>query len=491
MTRFGWLLVLSIPVWAGPALSAPLTSRELDRIPLHVLPAEALERVRAAAPPPPARGPARLALNVPMPLGLEDGIWSVEGDTAIWRARVHSVGATVLIPVFDRFEVPAGAELRVSDPAGDVVQGPYTRADRMRAGALYTAMVPGEQAIIELRVLNALRDDVALSLGSLGHGVRRRDSGSVMPKSGGCNIDVVCPAGDAWRNEIRSAVLLQIPESTLTFGVCSGQLMNNTAEDETPYLLTANHCGITQAKADGLVVYFNYQTSACGGTPDGSPDQTQNGASVKFSHARSDHTLLQLRARPPAGYAVYYAGFNASTSAVPQSGAGIHHPQDQNPPLDEKRISIFDADAAKQQVCLGDGNPDPSCLRGVTVDAFRVIWSQGVTEPGSSGSGLWDQNRQVVGVLSGGNSSCANPGGDDYFGRLEVAWAGGINQYLAPSSSARSLAGKSAGAPGGGGGGGGSSSGGGGGGGGSFGAGLLLLLAGLARRVISVRRRTG
>lgn len=490
MTRSGWLLVLSIPVCAGPALSAPLTSRELDRIPLHVLPTEALERVRAAAPPPAARGPARLALNVPMPLGLEDGIWNVEGDTAIWRARVHSVGATALIPVFDRFEVPAGAELRVSDPAADVVQGPYTRTDRTRDGALYTAMVPGEQAIIELRVPNALRDGVVLSLGSLGHGVRRRDSASVMPKSGDCNVDVVCPAGNAWRNEIRSAVLLQIPESALTFGVCSGQLMNNTAQDETPYLLTANHCGITQPKADGLVVYFNYQTSACGGTPDGSPNQTQNGASVKFSHVRSDHTLLQLRTRPPAGYAVYYAGFNASTSAVPQSGAGIHHPQDQNPPLDEKRISLFDTAAVKQQVCLGDGNPDPGCLRGVTVDAFRVIWSQGVTEPGSSGSGLWDQNHRVVGVLSGGNSSCANPGGDDYFGRLEVAWAEGINQYLAPSSGTRSLAGKSAGAPAGGdGGSGGGRSGG--GGGGSFGAGLLLLLTGLVRRAISVRRLPG
>ncbi len=42
---------------------------------------------------------------------------------------------------------------------------------------------------------------------------------------------------------------------------------------------------------------------------------------------------------------------------------------------------------------------------GPRIPAWRVLrWDQGTTEPGSSGSGLWNQDHLIVGTLSGGSS---------------------------------------------------------------------------------------
>jgi hypothetical protein len=50
----------------------------------------------------------------------------------------------------------------------------------------------------------------------------------------------------------------------------------------------------------------------------------------------------------------------------------------------------------------------------------------GVTEPGSSGSPLYNASRRLVGVLSGGPSSCGATGASlrDQYGGLFHAWEG-------------------------------------------------------------------
>lgn len=484
--RSCWLCLLA--ALSFPAVAAPLNSRALDAVPLHVLPAEALDRVRASLPPATNRGPQRLAVSVPMTLGLTDGVWSEEAGESVWRARLYSAGATLLIARLDRLELPAGAALTLRDVAGTTVQGPYTAEDVDADGALWTAMVPGEEALLELRVPISQRDEADLHLDTLGHGEFELRNDGVSPKSGGCNVDVVCPQGDAWRNQIRSAVRLQIPSSPGQVVLCSGQLVNNTAQDDTPYALTATHCGITSGNASGVVAYFNFQTSSCNGTPNGTLTQNQNGATRVFANARSDHTLILLSSAPSAAYNAYLSGFDASTGATPSSGVSIHHPSG-----DEKRISTFGAPASRNNgVCLGQLDLVGVCL-GTVIDTFRVRWSSGVTEPGSSGGGLWNQSQRLVGVLSGGSSGCSNPGGDDFFGRMDVAWSNGLSAFLDPASTgARSIGGRDAtttSTPSGG-----TTTGGGttttnnsntgssgGGGGGAFGHAFVLLLAGLLR----------
>ena len=52
----------------------------------------------------------------------------------------------------------------------------------------------------------------------------------------------------------------------------------------------------------------------------------------------------------------------------------------------------------------------------------RIIdWDKGTTEPGSSGSPLFDANHRVIGQLHGGGAACGNDL-SDYYGRFHTSY---------------------------------------------------------------------
>ena len=65
-------------------------------------------------------------------------------------------------------------------------------------------------------------------------------------------------SGSAWQTEKKAVALI----TNGGFAVCTGALVNNTAEDGTPYFLTANHC---LGNPNSWVYYFNHESSTCGG----------------------------------------------------------------------------------------------------------------------------------------------------------------------------------------------------------------------------------
>jgi len=88
--------------------------------------------------------------------------------------------------------------------------------------------------------------------------------------------------------------------------VCSGALIASESSNDgdlTPYFLTADHCLNTQAEADSVVMYWNYESPEC--RPPGSAESaeplpldfashTQSGAIWRASYGVSDFTLLEL-----------------------------------------------------------------------------------------------------------------------------------------------------------------------------------------------------
>lgn len=56
------------------------------------------------------------------------------------------------------------------------------------------------------------------------------------------------------------------------------------------------------------------------------------------------------------------------------------------------------------------------------VQFSETVNGHGVTEKGSSGSPLFNQNGLIVGTLTGGTSSCTNPNGRNLFGKLHYFW---------------------------------------------------------------------
>jgi hypothetical protein len=345
----------------------------------------------------------------------ETGTWQQLSDgSRLWRVRMVSPGALSLNLRLDDFQLPAGARLWLYDGSGDVVQGPYARHHRTRDGQLWTALVPGDEAVLELH-LPAGVDPASASLevasvqrgyrpvggGPVGDESTRALAGPGVPtKQGSCNNDVICPEGNAWRDQIRSVGWFTVNG----IGLCTGTLMNNTAGDFRPYLLTAEHCDVSSGNAGSMVVYWNYESPSCGQLSGGSLADNQSGAIWRAGDDSSDFTLVELMEQPDPSFDTYYAGWDATGVAPTVGVVGIHHPD-----LREKAIS-FDTDPLQQD--------DPGF--------WRVgQWEDGTTEPGSSGSCIFRRDTQLcVGTLTGGIAACNFPFGFDVYGRFDSHWDG-------------------------------------------------------------------
>jgi len=429
---------------AAPRLQPDLSS--LDTVPHYsVAGAQAARALQARKPRARNGEPPHFAAAAGLALGLDDGRWQRLDDGAwSWRARVGSAGAKLLNFRFSRFALPASGALYVYDAAGQVVQGPYTSANQTPEGMLWTAVVPGAEAVLELRVSDAERSQVQLALDTVYHGFATLDEAAARADLTGtaaasCEVNVACPAGANWSNEIRSAAVFTAQDSSIGEFICSGDLVNDQPGDGKPYFLTAHHCQVGwsgTSPASSMVVYWNYQASTCdGASGSGSLADNQTGATFDATDASSDFDLLTLNAAPNSAWNVRFAGVDAS-GAVPTSGVGIHHPEG-----DIKKISTYTAPASavSAQLCSQTLGVTGTCLQQQTIQAWEVSWAQGITEEGSSGSGLWDQNHRIVGVLSGDGSACGNSGPDVY-GRMDQAWianstGGSLAKWLDPNNS--------------------------------------------------------
>lgn len=416
-------------VWIGLAIAAVLigwpcgTFARLGSPPLSstqkVLPLTALKPVVLPAIDP-AKQMAMDAAFGPLPLRFADpidvsltpdnsGSWEAAPGGSLWRLRVQCSGATDLNFGFTRFWLPEGATLHISSETEPYFQGPYAARDNKEHHQLWTPVVPGDSAVIELFVPETAAVPPVLELTRVNRGYRDMFHKDVLAvaKAGTCNIDVVCPQGAPWTNEIRSVARYTVGGGTL----CSGTLLNNTAGDERNFFLTANHCGITAGNAASVVVYWNYQSPTCGAHGGGSLAQNQSGSVFRAARSDADFALVELEDVPESAFNVYYAGWDGATNASFTGAVGIHHPNG-----DEKSISFCSNIVTTTDNCIGSGFQTH----------YNVVWTRGVTEQGSSGSGLWNMStHRLVGTLSGGDSDCTTPFGPDCYGRVSAAWATG------------------------------------------------------------------
>jgi len=327
----------------------------------------------------------------------------------LWRLRVRCPEALSLNLGFSRFDLAPGARLQIYAVDGDGPVLGFDAADTRSHGQLWTPVLLTGDILLELRVPAGAWDASRLHLTAIDRGYRffgAPDS----DKAGDCNIDVVCPEGDGWRNEIATVGVYSKSGPTGSF-YCTGALINNTSRDRRPLFLTAFHCGVNETVAPSVVVYWNYQSVNCGDQSGGRTDQFTLGSTLLADRYESDFALLELDSQPDPVFGVKYAGWDR-TSRDPAWAVAIHHPS-----TDEKSISFEDDPLTTTSYGQDAGPGDGTHLR-------VEDWDAGTTEPGSSGSPLFNESRLVVGQLHGGFASCiaARP---DWYGRLSVSWSAG------------------------------------------------------------------
>ena len=168
---------------------------------------------------------------------------------------------------------------------------------------------------------------------------------------------------------------------------CSGTLINNTANNEEQYFLTAHHCiNSRENYISNVITYFNWQVATCASTTTPTYDSIV-GAELVFMDEQTDVALLKITSTIPDSYDVSYAGWNRSETNNTNTTV-IHHPSG-----DVKKIS-FDNDApiSSDTDWLADS---------LTTNAlWEVVWDNGTTETGSSGSALFNQDYHIIGQLS-------------------------------------------------------------------------------------------
>jgi len=347
------------------------------------------------------------------------GNWSEESGFRVWRLGVRAEGATSLSFYLSRFVVPKGGELFVWDEERTHFLGSFTHENVKEWEGLALSLMEGDSVVLEYREPLSIPATGEIEVGQVVQGYRsllRREaellaenaSSGPFGNSGACNINVNCPEGADWQVEKQSVALIV----NGGFATCTGSLVNNTANDGTPYFLTANHCLGTP---NTWTYYFNHESSTCSGST-GPTNNSISGGSLLVNNGGSDVALIQLSSAPPASWGVEYAGWDAS-GASPQNATGIHHPSG-----DVKKI------------CFENNSPYTSTAGGAQV-WWISQWEAGVTEPGSSGSPLFDQNHRIIGQLYGGAAACSgtvNNGAYDYYGRFDVSWGLGVSQYLDP-----------------------------------------------------------
>lgn len=354
--------------------------------------------------------PTRFAIPNPVQVDPSThGVWdSIDAHRDIWRLRVTAPGASHVNLGFGTFDLSQGAHVQIFDPTYAHVVRRFTSNDNNPQREFWTPIVPGESVIVELVVPAAARVGTQLALTSINSGYRYFGAGATAMgiDGGSCNVDVACPQGAAWANEIPSNAAI----SRGGFIFCSGFMVNNTAQDGRPFFMTADHCGVTAGNASSLVAYWNYQNTTCNGSG-ANLNTFSSGAQYRAGYGPSDFTLVEFNTPPNPVWGVTFSGWDA-TGANATSAVAIHHPSGC-----EKKIS-FENQATTTTSYLGTSTP------GDGTHVRVADWDTGTTEGGSSGSPLYNQNHQVIGQLHGGFAACGNNSAD-WYGKFSVSWTGG------------------------------------------------------------------
>ncbi|MDR1602279.1 MAG: T9SS type A sorting domain-containing protein [Tannerella sp.] len=361
---------------------------------------------------------------------LNAGEWHTlpDGET-VWQLTIRAKGAIALMLYYSEFYIPEDGKLFIYNTEKSHILGAYTSRTNPAGGRFATEFVAGDELTLEY-VAAPSGEVPRIEIDGIGYGYNNLfiRNGKVELRAGACEVNVNCEEGDAWQNQKRG-VCRMIQRIGSKEYLCSASLVNNTAQDLKPYILTAHHCSFGSneliASEDDMtqwVFYFHYEREGCDTSDAPAESKTMTGCrkmAVSDINGRSDGLLLLLNEMIPQHYNVYYNGWD-NRNIPARSGVSIHHPWGEY-----KVISTFLNPVSHYTFESLDGiKCDVHAHWNTVFDATTNGY--GITERGSSGAPLFNEHKLIVGTLTGGNSTCLDPGGLNLYGKMSHHW----NKYV-------------------------------------------------------------
>lgn len=295
-------------------------------------------------------------------------------------------------------------------------------------------------------------------------------------ESGSCQVNVYDPY---YANINRENIINATCKMSIN-GTCTGTLINrNTSDNDLGfYLLTARHCISDIDFNANHTLLFNYQSPGANDelTPTSNrgmdfkqSENLETDKGYEYFHVTKlrlvadfvwgDLALVEILTPLPKHFNVsysgwspnrFYNGLNAGGSlppVLPSRYSTVHHPEG-----DIKKISGIN------QILWLENPIATGCYTITTIIDFLFGWlwghsfstqvicnyvdnpwmiipqyQYGIVEPGSSGSGVFNSDDDLIGVLSGGLGTCDFPYAETY-GKLHANYANAaIKNILNPS----------------------------------------------------------
>ena len=334
---------------------------------------------------------------------------TLDNGDRVFRLAISTPNAYSINFIFDYFYLSPESELFIyNDDYSDQI-GAFTHRNNKSYNRFSTMPVSGDKVILEYFEPFMSHNSSIINISNIIHAYQPIFSNTTrgFDDSQNCNNNVNCAGFQPWIDEKNSVVM------TLTDGgtrLCSGTMINNVNQDLELYFLTSQNC---LGGHEDWIFMFNYESPGCN-NEDGITDNTLSGATLLSHDSQSDFALLKLNESPPSYYNVYFSGWDAR-EIPPSNCVSIHHPVG-----DIKKISFHEGSAISDGWFFND------------YSHWRIDqWTSGITEPGSYGAPLFNENHHLVGQLHGGESSCNNPS-NDYYGKFSKSWDLGLKEWLDP-----------------------------------------------------------
>lgn len=384
--------------------------------------------------------PYRVGIRIPVSYNSKkDGQWiTMDDGSRLWQLTVTAESARSLDLTFSKFWLPDSTKFFVYNPHTletiGAITSEYLQGDKDNPDKFSTAVVRGDTLTLEYYQPKGIKELPVIELSGVYYGYRTKSAirqRGLFGSASECEVNVNCSEGNNWTNEKRSVTCILLKNSVESV-LATGSLVMNTGLDFKPYVLTANHAvkylnfdAVTNPDMSLSIFLWNYESPDCAGTQlsylstVGATLIANPALAPSDSVAAGDFALLLLKQDPRFlnEFTPYYLGWDRSAS-YGAGGVCIHHPNG-----DMKKISTYS--------CVPTIMEYNSYIPNNSGGYLRVNWIEtenghGITESGSSGSPLINNNHKLIGQLVGapGLLSCANPTWPSVYGRFYTSWTG-------------------------------------------------------------------